>query len=157
MMPEIKEAVAVLHGTTGNDKVMGVIRFSDTGNGVKVSGEIMGLEPNSKHGFHVHEFGDCSDMAKAMSAGGHYNPDGHQHGAPGPTSHVGDMGNVDADAAGTAKVDVMLPDASITGKNPILGRSVILHAKVDDLKTQPSGNSGDRVACAVIGVAQVKK
>jgi len=157
MGADVKEAVAVLHGTTGNEKVMGVIRFSDTGSGVKVSGEIMGLEPNSKHGFHIHEFGDCSDMAKATSAGGHYNPDKHQHGAPGAMSHVGDMGNVEADAAGTAKVDVTLTDASIMGKNAILGRGVILHAKVDDLTSQPAGNAGDRVACAVIGVAQVKK
>jgi superoxide dismutase, Cu-Zn family len=157
MGPEIKEAVAVLHGTTGNEKVMGVIRFSDTGSGVKVSGEIMGLEANSKHGFHVHEFGDCSDMAKATSAGGHYNPDGHQHGGPGAMAHVGDMGNLEADAAGTAKVDITLPNATLTGKNAILGRGVILHAKADDLKSQPAGNSGDRIACAVIGVAQVKK
>ncbi len=157
MPADIKEAVAVLHGTQGNEKIMGVVRFSDTGAGVKVTGEIMGLEPNSKHGFHVHEFGDCSDMAKATSAGGHFNPDGHMHGAPSPQAHAGDMGNVDADASGTAKINVMLPDATISGKNAILGRGVILHAKIDDLKTQPAGNSGDRIACAVIGIAQVKK
>src|SRR5690348_16981982 len=74
-----KEGVAVVHGTKGNEKVMGVVKFTDSGAGVKVVADIEGLEPNSEHGFHVHEFGDCSDMEKAMSAGGHYNPEKHQH------------------------------------------------------------------------------
>src|SRR5712691_7405892 len=73
MGADVKEAVAVVQGTKGNEKVMGVVKFTDTGAGVKVVADIEGLEPNSEHGFHVHEFGDCSDMEKAMSAGGHYN------------------------------------------------------------------------------------
>src|SRR2546423_10895182 len=89
MGADVKEAVAVVHGTKGNEKVMGVVKFTDTGSGVKVVADIMGLEPNSEHGFHIHEFGDCSDMEKAMSTGGHYNPEQHQHGKPGEAmSHV---------------------------------------------------------------------
>ncbi|HEY7120333.1 MAG TPA: superoxide dismutase family protein [Tepidisphaeraceae bacterium] len=154
---DVKEAVAMVHGTQGTEKVHGIIHFTDTGSGVKVSGEVTGLEPNSKHGFHIHEFGDCSDMAKATSAGGHYNPEGHQHGQAGsPQSHVGDMGNIEADASGVAKVDVTLPTATLTGKNAILGRGVIVHAKADDY-SQPVGNAGGRIGCGVIGVAQVKK
>jgi Cu-Zn family superoxide dismutase len=157
MGADVKEAVAVVHGTTGNEKVMGVVKFTDTGAGVKVVADIEGLEPNSEHGFHVHEFGDCSDMEKAMSAGGHYNPEKHQHGKPGdPNSHVGDMGNIKADASGKAHVEMTLGAATVSGKNALLGRGVIVHAKADDF-SQPVGNAGGRIGCGVIGVAQVKK
>jgi Cu-Zn family superoxide dismutase len=154
---EVKEAVAVLHGTKGNEKIHGVVKFTDTGSGVKVMAHVEGLEPNSEHGFHIHEFGDCSDMEKAMSTGGHFNPEKHEHGKPGdPKAHPGDMGNIKADGTGMAMAEVTLPDASITGKNAILGRGVIVHEKKDDF-TQPTGNAGGRIACGVIGVAQVKK
>jgi Cu-Zn family superoxide dismutase len=154
---DVKDAVAVLHGTKGHEKVHAVVHFTDTGSGVKVSAHITGLEPNSEHAFHIHEFGDCTDMEKAMSAGGHFNPEKHQHGKPGdPNAHPGDMGNVKADATGMAMAEVTLPAASLTGKNAILGRGVILHEKADDF-SQPVGNAGGRIACGVIGVAQVKK
>jgi Cu-Zn family superoxide dismutase len=154
---DVKEAVAMLHGTKGNEKIHGIVKFTDTGSGVKVSAHITGLAPNSEHGFHVHEFGDCTDMEKAMSTGGHFNPDKHQHGKPGDANaHPGDMGNVKADASGMAMAEVTLTGASISGKNAILGRGVILHEKPDDF-SQPVGNAGGRIACGVIGVAQVKK
>jgi Cu-Zn family superoxide dismutase len=156
MGPEIKEAIAMVHGTQGNEKVMGIVRFSDTGSGVKVTADIDGLAPNSEHGFHIHEFGDCSDMAKAMSAGGHYNPEKHEHGKPGAMSHVGDMGNIKADERGHAHVELTLPEATISGKNAILGRGVIVHEKVDNF-SQPVGAAGGRIGCGVIGVAQMKK
>lgn len=156
MGPDIKEAVAVIHGTAGNEKVMGVVKFSDTGSGVKVTADIDGLAPDSEHGFHVHEFGDCTDP-KGMSTGGHYNPDKHEHGKPGDANaHAGDMGNVKADDKGHAHAEVTLAGATITGKNALLGRGVILHANADKF-TQPAGDAGGRIACGVIGVAQVKK
>jgi superoxide dismutase, Cu-Zn family len=157
MGADVKEAVAVLHGTKGNEKIHGVVRFSEAGGaGVKVTVEVMGLAPNTEHGFHIHEFGDCS-APDATSAGGHYNPEKHDHGKPGDAkAHVGDMGNIKADASGNAKAEVTLPAATITGKNAILGRGVILHDKPDDY-SQPTGNAGGRIACGVIGVAQVKK
>jgi len=153
---DTKEAVAVVHGTQGNEKVMGIVKFMDTGNGVKVTADIDGLAPDSEHGFHIHQFGDCTDP-KGMSAGGHYNPEGHQHGKPGEAmSHVGDMGNIKADDKGHAHVEVTLPAASISGKNAILGRGVIVHANADKF-TQPVGDAGGRIGCGVIGIAQVKK
>jgi Cu-Zn family superoxide dismutase len=156
MGAEVKEAVAIVFGTQGNDKVKGVVRFSDTGSGVKATAEVEGLNPNQEHGFHVHEFGDAS-APDAASAGGHYNPDKHEHGKPGDAkAHPGDMGNLKADGQGKAKLEVMLPGASLTGKNPILGRSVIVHAKPDDF-SQPTGNAGARIGIGIIGVAQVKK
>jgi Cu-Zn family superoxide dismutase len=154
---DVKEAVAVVHGTAGNEKVMGVVKFSDTGSGVKVTADIDGLAPDSEHGFHIHEFGDCTDP-KGLSAGGHYDPEGTKHhGHPGEAmSHVGDMGNIKADDKGHAHVEVMLPAATISGKNAILGRGVIVHAGVDKF-TQPVGDAGGRIGCGVIGIAQVKK
>lgn len=156
MGADVKEAVAVLHGTKGNEKIHGTVKFTDTGSGVKVSVHIEGIDPNTEHGFHIHEFGDCS-APDASSAGGHYNPEKHDHGKPGDAkAHVGDMGNVKADGSGVVHAEITLPAATITGKNAILGRGVILHAKPDDF-SQPVGNAGARIACGVIGVAQVKK
>lgn len=153
---EVKEAVAVVHGTQGNEKVMGVVHFTETGSGVKVTADIEGLAPDSEHGFHIHQFGDCTDP-KGMSTGGHFNPEGHPHGHPGDAnSHVGDMGNIKADASGKAHVEVTLAAATISGKNAILGRGVIVHANPDKF-TQPVGDAGGRIACGVIGIAQVKK
>jgi Cu-Zn family superoxide dismutase len=95
MGADVKEAVAMVHGTKGNEKVHGIVKFTDTGSGVKVTAHVTGLAPNSEHGFHIHEFGDCTDMEKAMSTGGHFNPDKHQHGKPGDAqAHPGDMGNL---------------------------------------------------------------
>lgn len=153
---DVKEAVAVVHGTQGNDKVKGVVRFSDAGTGLKVMAEVEGLNPGQEHGFHVHEFGDAT-APDGASAGGHFNPDKHEHGKPGDAkAHPGDMGNLKADAQGKAKLEVTLPAASVAGKNAILGRSVILHAKPDDF-SQPTGNAGARIGIGVIGAAQVKK
>jgi Cu-Zn family superoxide dismutase len=155
-MGEVKEAIAVIHGTQGNDKVKGVVRFTQATQGVQVLATVEGLNPGQEHGFHVHEFGDAS-APNGDSAGGHYNPDGHPHGKPGAEKHhAGDMGNLKADDKGVAKLEVMLPGASITGKNALLGRGVIVHAKPDD-GSQPTGNAGARIGIGVIGVAQIKK
>ncbi|HYB99811.1 MAG TPA: superoxide dismutase family protein [Candidatus Limnocylindrales bacterium] len=146
------KAVAVLRATEGS-KVSGTITFTKAGDGVKVSGTISGLTPG-KHGFHVHEFGDCS-APDATSAGGHFNPTGEPHAAPTDAArHTGDLGNVEAGEDGTATIDHTDKRATFEGVNSILGRGLIVHAKADDLKTQPTGDAGGRVACAVIGVAK---
>ena len=147
------KAVAVLHPTAGN-KVSGTITFTEVADGVQLQAEITGLTPG-KHGFHVHEFGDCS-AADAASAGAHFNPTNQPHGAPDAQArHVGDMGNVEADASGVAKLNYVDHDMSLgNDERSIIGRSVIVHAKADDLKTQPAGDSGARVACGVIGRAK---
>jgi Cu-Zn family superoxide dismutase len=113
----------------------------------------MGLK-KGKHGFHIHEFGDCS-APDGTSAGGHFNPEGKMHGAPVDMSrHAGDMGNIEADESGKAHLEYIDPMMSLTGDHSIIGRSVILHQNEDDLKTQPTGNAGPRIACGVIGVAK---
>ena len=154
MWAGVTRAVAVLQPTKGSS-VAGAIWFDAVPDGVHVHGTVTGLPPNSTHGFHIHQFGDASSD-DGTAAGGHYNPDNHPHGDPadGP-HHAGDLGNITADASGKATVDVTVKGVSIAGMNdPLIGRGVVLHASPDDLKTQPTGNAGARVAVGVIGVAE---
>ena len=149
---EPTRAIAVLHSTAGNH-VAGTVTFAASGDEVKVVADLTGLTPG-KHGFHIHEFGDCSS-ADAKSAGGHFNPSGHQHGAPGATDrHAGDLGNIEADASGKAHLEMSDKVMKLSGSDSIVGHAVIVHEKADDLKTQPTGDAGGRVACGVIGVAK---
>ena len=152
----VKQAVAVLHATAGN-KCQGTVRFTQDGDSVKVVADIKGLVPGQKHAFHIHQFGDCSS-SDGMSAGGHYNPENHQHGLPeAENRHAGDLGNLQADNDGKAHYEITVKNISVAGlKNPIVGRGVIVHAKVDD-GSQPVGNAGARIACGVIGVANPGK
>src|SRR5881628_4148201 len=149
----VKQAIAVLHATAGN-KCHGTVRFTQEGDSVKVVADIEGLNPGQKHAIHVHQFGDCT-ASDGMSAGGHYNPEGHQHGLPeAEKRHAGDLGNLTADNDGKAHYEITVKNITVAGtKNPIVGRGVIVHAKVDD-GGQPVGNAGARIACGVIGVAK---
>jgi Cu-Zn family superoxide dismutase len=150
------QAVAVLHPTAGQH-CQGVVRFTQEGDSVKIVADLEGLNPGQKHAFHIHQYGDCS-APDAMSAGGHYNPEGHQHGLPDSDNrHAGDLGNVLADDQGKAHYVITVDNISISGqKNPILGRAVIVHAKLDD-GGQPVGNAGARIGCGVIGIANPGK
>lgn len=148
---DITKAVAVLHPTTGND-VHGVIYFAKEADGVHVSGQVEGLTPG-EHGFHIHQFGDCS-APNGTSAGGHFNPTGAPHGSPQAAEHhIGDMGNITANDAGVANIDETFSFLTLSGANTIIGRGLIVHQGADDLTSQPTGNAGGRVACGVIGVA----
>lgn len=145
--------IAVVHPTRGNN-VTGTVRFEKQKDGVRVTARIEGLEPNSKHGFHVHEFGDAS-APDGSSAGGHFNPEGHEHGLP-PESqrHAGDFGNLEADGRGVAEFSLTVEHLTLTGgREAILGRAVIVHAEPDD-GGQPTGNAGDRIGIGIIGIAQ---
>ncbi len=145
-----ENAVCVLNATEGND-VTGTVHFAKTDSGVLVTVNLEGLTPG-KHGFHIHEFGDCS-ASSGTSAGGHFNPGGHEHGDPiGETRHVGDLGNVTANEEGAAQMEHLDKHLKLNGENSIIGRSIIVHADEDDLASQPTGNAGARVACGVIGV-----
>ena len=157
----VTAAIAVIHPTTGNETA-GIVTFTATDDGVKVVADVTGLTPG-KHGFHIHEFGDISDSAKAMSTGGHYDPAGTHHhmlvDAGGPDAmphHAGDMGNLVADSAGKAHLEITLQGVSLMGPaNPLVGRAVIIHANFDD-GSQPVGNAGGRVGQGVIGIAKAK-
>lgn len=151
-MTEHKMAVAVLHPTEGND-VQGVVRFTKVAGGVEVVADVSGLTPG-RHGFHIHEFGDCSAL-DATSAGGHFNPLAMPHGAPTDEQrHLGDLGNIIADNEGQAHFEWTDRLLVLNGSNSIIGRAVIVHGGEDDLQTQPTGNAGPRVACGVIGIAR---
>ncbi len=144
------KAAAVLKGTTEGSPVSGSVILEETGGGLKMTALVSGASAGL-HGFHIHEKGDCS-APDAMSAGGHFNPYAKKHGAPdSANSHSGDLGNLTADASGKATLTLWLDGGSVgTGKDGVIGRSVIVHAGPDDLKTDPTGNSGGRVACGVI-------
>ena len=143
-----RHAVAELNPTQGS-AVRGMVHFSETSKGVRVVAHVTGLTPGL-HGFHVHETGDCS-APDAKSAGGHFNPGHAEHGAPdAPVRHAGDLGNMTADASGMAHYERVDKQLSFDGPNSILNRAVIVHAVADDLKGQPAGNAGARVACGVI-------
>ena len=149
---EVKQATAVMNPTEGS-KVRGVVHFAKDGNGVRITANIEGLSPGP-HGFHIHEFGDCSSP-DAASAGGHFNPSDMPHGGPkAEMRHAGDLGNLEAGEDGLARLEVTDNVLSLEGPKSIIGRSVIVHAQADDLKTQPAGAAGARVACGVIGVVK---
>lgn len=141
-------ATATLIGLNGSG-VSGTVRFTTMGDQVQVKGDVYGLKPGL-HGIHIHEYGDCS-APDGKSAGEHFNPIGHAHGRPGDASHPGDLGNLEADANGTARLSFDVPQITVdTEPLGIVGRSLVVHEMADDLSTQPSGNSGARIACAVI-------
>ena len=149
-----KKAVCVLMPTkASNGHAQGTVTFTQTDDGVEITGQITGLTPG-KHGFHVHEFGDLSS-ADGMATGGHFNPDKEKHGGPHDKErHVGDLGNVEADATGKVTLKTTDKLIQLHGPHSIIGRGLIVHAKADDLKTQPTGDAGGRVAQGVIGVAK---
>ena len=147
-----KEAVCVLVATSGS-QVGGTLTLTQEKDYVLVKGEVKGLKPGL-HGFHIHTFGDLrmkDGKNDGAMAGGHYAPDGHEHGGPDSKEHhAGDLGNIEADADGVARVDAKGHGLHL---HYIIGRSIVVHADADDLKTQPSGNSGARIGVGVIGVA----
>jgi Cu-Zn family superoxide dismutase len=150
----VSEAVAAVHGF-GKTKIRGFVTFIETSDGVRVVADIEGLKPDAKHAFHIHEFGDVSS-ADGKTAGPHYNPEGHKHGGPdGGPHHAGDLGNLQTDAEGRARYNRVIEGISVAGdRNPVVGRSVIIHLAEDDLVTDPAGNAGDRIAGGVIGVSK---
>ena len=148
--PDAPRATANLQPTKGN-KAAGTVDFYQVGNKVRVVANVSGLTPGREHGFHVHEAGDCSS-GDGMSTKGHFNPFGKPHGNPqGSERHAGDMPALRADAGGNAKLETDLDIMTVTpGPGSVAGRGLIVHADPDDYKTQPTGNAGARLACAVI-------
>lgn len=148
--PTGPSATAQLQATRGNTTT-GEVRFVQQGDRVLVSGEVRGLKPNAVHGFHVHEKGDCSS-GDGMSTGGHFNPMGKKHGMHGGSEHhVGDLPSLKADAAGVVRFSFESTSVAVgSGSHDIVGRGLIVHRDPDDYTTQPTGNAGPRLACAVI-------
>lgn len=153
--PQINALDVQLEPTEGN-RVSGEIRLSPDNFGLRVVGTVSGLKPDSEHGFHFHQKGDCS-AADATSAGDHFNPDGHAHGAPDAEQrHAGDLPNIKADSKGVAQVDFHVDDLTLGdgGSHDVVGGALIVHADPDDHTSQPSGNAGARIACAAVARPQ---
>lgn len=133
-------------------ETQGTAKFVQTGKNVEMDLNVYKLTPGI-HAVHIHEKGDCSST-DGSSAGGHWNPTNHDHGKFGSEAfHMGDIGNLNADKDGTARM-VFKTDKWCIGckdetKN-IVGKSLIIHAGRDDFKTQPTGNAGGRVGCIEI-------
>ena len=142
-----------------SDKVKGIILLMQApGTPTLIKGTITGLEPGA-HGFHIHEFGDMSDGCKSM--GGHYNPDGFNHGDLNE-GHVGDLGNIEADQNGKADFSIKAHRVDLIGDRSVVGRGIVVHADPDDLgkggdeESLKTGNAGDRLACGVITLRSTK-
>jgi len=149
--PVLNRSVAVLTPTEGNN-VRGTVFFLENDDQIEVRGYIRNLEPNSTHGFHIHEYGDIT-VPNGTGAGGHYNPEGNPHGLPPEMPrHAGDLGNITANGEGVAEFSKTVDNITLAGpSNPILGRGLIVHAS-EDTGAQPTGEAGARVAQGVIGV-----
>jgi len=146
------KAVCVLHAV-GDSGVSGTVTFVQKGARTMITAELSGLTPG-KHGFHVHEFGDITSL-DGGSAGGHFNPEGTPHGGPDSAErHVGDLGNIVADANGKATYSRRDRVVKLRGPNSVVGRAIVVHAGTDDLTTQPTGDAGARAAYGVIGLAK---
>lgn len=147
------DATTTLLPTQGSE-VRGKVKFTRKGSFVEVVGRITGLTPGA-HGLHVHEKGNCT-APDASSAGPHFNPGSSAHGGPHDAAHHGgDLGNIVADAEGVAEFSTQVAGITLgADAASIIGRSLVVHADADDLQSQPSGNSGRRLACGLISKAR---
>jgi Cu-Zn family superoxide dismutase len=147
---EDPSAIAVLSPTQGSS-VHGAVTFLRTKGVALVTVNMTGFKPNTTHGLHIHESGDCT-ARDGSSAGGHFNPTSSGHGGPdGSSRHSGDLGNVTANAKGEIYSSFKIGDVAFgTGPDSIIGRGLVVHADEDDLKSQPAGNSGAPMACGMI-------
>ena len=138
-----------------SDSVKGsILLIQAPGTATLIKGTIKGLTPGL-HGFHIHEFGDMSDGCKSM--GGHYNPDGVDHGDL-KQGHVGDLENVVANDSGVATFTITAPRVDLLGDRSVIGRGLVIHEDEDDLgkggdaESLKTGNAGERLVCGVIVV-----
>ncbi len=158
-----KAAICVLVPAKGSE-AKGLVLFNQSHYNAptKVKGTFENLKQNSKHGFHIHEFGDNTDGC--MSAGPHYNPFSKPHGGiEDKERHSGDFGNVLTDSEGKGSFYYEIDLFSLSGKYSVVGRTCVLHADEDDLgrgnfpDSKTTGHSGSRIACGIIGLADPKK
>jgi Cu-Zn family superoxide dismutase len=133
--------------------IKGKFEFKEVGSKVEITGKVEGLPPNSKNGIHIHE-NPKNEPCKGdfTSVGGHFNPTSKTHGSPekGKDVHSGDLGNLEANSKGVAQFNLTKDGLKLGGPSGLKGRALIIHAKADDFKTQPTGGAGDRIGCAIL-------
>lgn len=146
----VKVATADIHSASQKN-INGTVKFEETSEALVVTTDITGLKKNSRLGFHIHQEGIC-EGPEYKTAGDHFNPHKMNHGGPeNSQKHSGDMGNLQTDKEGKVEMKISLKGVTL---NEVMGKAVLIHAKADDLKTQPSGNSGSRIACGLIRAVQ---
>ena len=146
-----KSVVVNLQNAQGHS--VGTAMLSKASKGVKIKLDVHDLSPG-QHAIHVHQTASCEPPA-FTSAGGHFNPEGKHHGLENPAGpHAGDLPNFTVDAKGNSKATIVAPNLTLgDGPNSVFtggGTALVIHAKADDMKSDPAGNSGDRIACGVI-------
>ncbi len=145
-----RTATAPLRTATGAD--VGTVTATEMNGGIQIRIDARGM-PVGIHGAHVHTVGRC-DAPDFTTAGGHWNPTSKQHGTSNPAGpHAGDAPNLTIGADGTGSLTVELPSGTIDGMLDADGAAFVIHANADDYKTDPSGNSGGRIACGVFTAA----
>jgi Cu-Zn family superoxide dismutase len=149
----VPRATAVLQGAPTDTDFKGTVTFIQEGNGVRIVADLAGVDTDGKHGFHVHQTGECvhgEGDKHFTSAGGHFNPGNANHACPPEEPrHAGDLGNIEV-TRGVGHLEETSTLLSLSGPNSVVGKAIILHAKADDCKTQPTGDAGDRLACGVV-------
>lgn len=142
-------ATARMRDASGRE--LGELVLAETAQGIQVTGQLRGVAPG-QHAFHIHTTGRCEPPFE--SAGGHWNPTNAQHGFEVPGGpHLGDMRNITVGADSSATLQGTTPGGTLRGASAVVdqdGAAVVIHAKPDDYRTQPSGNAGDRIACGVV-------
>ena len=149
-----KQANAMI-ASLNESGVTGMAIFTQNGDQITLTAEIQGASPGL-HGFHIHEFGDCS-APDGKSAGGHWNPTDVAHGKWGSDEfHLGDIGNITVGEDGTGSITLTTDLWEIgTGSDiDVVGKGIIVHADADDFVSQPSGNAGARIGCGVIVLSE---
>lgn len=155
---ELTVAEASFVDVDGNE--IGTVTLTETEEGVTIAGTLEGIA-EGEHGFHIHETGACDPATNFETAGSHFAPRGNEHGFDNPNgAHAGDMRNQTAGADGQLVLNVNNDMVSLTeGEEGYLldkdGSALVVHSGPDDYSTDPSGNSGDRIACAVIEATEI--
>lgn len=150
---EVQEVALVRLAPASGSDVEGEATFTQVGDKVRMALELEGLAPG-QHAVHIHARGDCA-APDASSAGGHWSPREEPHGEWGDAQHhLGDIGNVEADAQGQARLNFATAAWTLDdGARSVIGQALIVHAGADDYESQPAGDAGKRVACGVIRAA----
>jgi superoxide dismutase, Cu-Zn family len=147
-------AAAAILEAADDPKLSGTVTFTQLVDAVRIEINVAGADHPGPHGIHLHENGKCEHDPAGKhytSAGGHFNPTGAPHACrESTTHHAGDFGNIEIQPDGTGHLVVVTAMLSLRGPNSPIGKAIILHTGADDCKTQPTGNSGGRLACGLV-------